>query len=135
MKTFSRVFAAAILTLVAGCGGGASPDTGLDEGTEIIRRFVVAFDNGDVQAAMALMADRVVSNDDGLLVGSDAIRSSLEATPSCPVRLGAVETSGDDLLVTIEFLERDGETCPGHTAGSTGVWVFRVEGGKITKIP
>lgn len=130
------VAVAAAVSVMAGCAGdAASPNAAEPDAEVVIGQFFEAFNNEDVDAAMELMADEVVSSDDGLLTTPEEIRTSLLGVTFCPIELVSVTPSGSNLLVRIEFVERDGKVCPNQTAGATDTVVFAVEGGKITRIP
>ncbi len=152
---FKRLFGIAVLVAVlvaSGCGseqetdtdpaaqdasptaaepdvGGADPDE-----LEVIRGWIGALSEGDVEAAAGYFAVPSTAQNGPLLVRirdeSDAVAFN-ESLP-CGGAIVSAETVGDFTTATFELSERPGGGCGGGTGGTAST-SFVIEDGKIAE--
>lgn len=128
-----RLAGAPILALLVACG---SPAATPDEAT-IADAFLDAVNAGDTEAALALMADDVVSQSHGVLADDAARRAYLVVITTCEVQKAraAQDRPGIDPIVQPLFIHRDGEACPGYPDSGVIEWAVHVEDSRITAVP
>jgi limonene-1,2-epoxide hydrolase len=114
----------ALVLILAACGAAATPTP---DPTSVVRRYYQAFNERQLDAAMALVADDAVFMDQGLRYsGKSEIRASVESAVNDFVTVEVSNLSDTDGRVTYDF-----EVFFGESRDLTGTGVMVVRDGKI----
>jgi hypothetical protein len=104
-------------------------------GESTARHWIAAVNDGDASLMSSLMADQIMTGDQGDIpvARADMIDSVLATW--CPMTIDSVEPAADGYLMGLTFGDNEAGTCTAGAPGTSGTMFLGVEDGKVTRIP
>jgi hypothetical protein len=110
--------------------GSTEPTPDPDEA--VVREWVVAVNEQDREALVALMAEHVTFGQPDVPRGEVA---DYVLDTWCPMTVNEVERVDSSFLMTVDFRDNADGRCTDGAPGTSGSFVLEVTDGKITRVP